>query len=151
KTQQAAANLAVRSQELEHDRELAKILAQLATQQQQARETIASAAEELRKPPGDSSGMPIAAAQSLLKAQERFVQAQAATGAGAAEVSGQQEVANQPIREGLERASRLGAGQEKGQEEKGQGDKTEEARGQGDKGRGGEGDAKSEAKSLNQK
>lgn len=114
KTEQAVANLTMRSQELERDRDLAKILAQLAEQQQAARDTIANSAEQLRQQqPGDSSATPIAAAQSLLKAQEQFAQAQLATGAGAAELSGQQQVANRPIREGLEMASRLGAGQEK--------------------------------------
>jgi hypothetical protein len=108
KTRQAASNLAVRSQALAKDRELAQLMGQLAQQQQNARNTIAEAAEQLREAePGDNSPTQLAAAQSLLQAQKRFAKAQSATGEGAAEVSGQVEVANQPIREGLEIASRL--------------------------------------------
>ena len=65
--------------------------------------------------PDDSPADAIALAQSLLQAQQQFAQAQAATGAGAAEISGQEQVANQPIREGLEIASRLAmSGQDSG-------------------------------------
>ncbi|MEZ6112025.1 MAG: hypothetical protein R3C99_13540 [Pirellulaceae bacterium] len=49
----------------------------------------------------------IAAAQALDQATQRFAEAQRATGQGAAAVSGQQQVANQPIREALETASNL--------------------------------------------
>src|SRR5436309_3364939 len=49
----------------------------------------------------------MAAAQALQQAQQQFAAAQTATGEGAADVSGQQEVANQPSREGLQIASQL--------------------------------------------
>src|SRR5436309_9238787 len=49
----------------------------------------------------------MAAAQALQQAQQQFAAAQTATGEGAADISGQQEVANQPIREGLQIASQL--------------------------------------------
>jgi len=46
----------------------------------------------------------------LAEATEQFAQAQRATGQGAVEISGQEEVANQPLREGLEAASELQLG-----------------------------------------
>jgi hypothetical protein len=48
------------------------------------------------------------AAQRLDEAARQFADAQRATGEGAAEISGQQEVMNQPVREGLQAASQLG-------------------------------------------
>jgi len=115
KLEQAEANLAAREQQLRHDRDLAETLAQLAQDQQAARDAIAQAAAELEKmgTPGSPTSSPLnlsqqlAAAQALQQAQQQFAAAQMATGEGAAEVSGQQQVANQPIREGLETASLL--------------------------------------------
>jgi hypothetical protein len=52
----------------------------------------------------------VSAARALQQATQQFAQAQRATGQGAAEISGQQEVVNQPIREGLEAASQLDVG-----------------------------------------
>ncbi len=130
KTRQAAANLAVRSQALGNDRDLAHLMAQLAQQQQNARDTIAEAAEQLRQAePGDKSPTQIASAQSLLQAQKRFAKAQLATGDGAAEVSGQVEVANQPIREGLEIASRLNQQAASSEDAKPSGEPAEKAAG----------------------
>jgi len=64
--------------------------------------------------PPASDGQPpseqVAAAQALQQATERFAQAQRATGQGAVEISGQEEVANEPIREGLQAASELELG-----------------------------------------
>ena len=49
------------------------------------------------------------AAQSLNEAKQQFADSQRATGQGAVELSGQTEVANQPLREALELASMLPA------------------------------------------
>jgi hypothetical protein len=110
--ERAASNLAAREQQLRRDRDLAEALAELAKDQQAARDEIAKAAEMLEQAagqplPGKPSKTQMAAAQELQQAQGEFAAAQRATGEGAAEISGQEEVANQPIREGLEAASRL--------------------------------------------
>ena len=70
---------------------------------------MARAVQQLEQPlpDTDATTQQLAAAQALLQAEQQFADTQTATGEGAAEVSGQQEVANQPIREGLEIASRL--------------------------------------------
>ena len=117
--EQAQANLAAREQQLRRDRDLAETLAQLALDQQAAHEAIGQAAEQLEKlgDPGSAAASPLdfskqlAAAQALQEAQQDFAASQTATGEGAAEVSGQQQVANQPIREGLETASMLNQSQ----------------------------------------
>jgi len=112
KIDQASASLAGRAQQLRRDRDLAQALAQLAIEQQAARKQIDDAAKQLQQPaPRDNDPSQLAAAQSLQQAQQQFAAAQLATGEGAAEVSGQQEVMNRPIREGLEIASRLSQGQ----------------------------------------
>src|SRR5262249_54541666 len=100
-----------RAQQLRRDRELAQALAHLALEQQSAREQITDAASQLQRPTtSENDPTHIAAAQSMQLAQQQFAAAQMATGEGAAEVSGQEEVVNQPIREGLEIASRLNQG-----------------------------------------
>jgi hypothetical protein len=118
--ERAAANLAAREQQLRRDRDIGEALAELAKQQQAAREAIAQAAEQLGEMPSDTgsgnSSIPApsaqqrAAAQALRRATQEFSEAQRATGQGAVEVSGQTEVANVPIREGLKIASKLGDG-----------------------------------------
>lgn len=109
KIDQATASLAARAQQLRRDRDLALALAQLATDQQTARDAIAQASRRLELPSTSNSdaSSQLAAAQALQQAQQLFAAAQTTTGEGATEVSGQQEVANRPIREGLEIASRL--------------------------------------------
>jgi hypothetical protein len=109
KTEQAAANLAVRSQQLRRDRELAQILAELSIEQQAARNDIARLARQLAQlnPQGEQATAQLEVAQDLEQAQQQFAAAQLATGEGAADVSGQPQVANQPIREALQIASRL--------------------------------------------
>lgn len=49
----------------------------------------------------------ISAARQLQSATQKFAQAQRATGQGAEQVSGQSEIANEPLREALDRASGL--------------------------------------------
>ena len=172
--QQAAAALTAREQQIAKDKAIAETLADLAVEQQVARDDIDKAAEKLEqlatnaKPPAydmknhpetgsetpatpenpgaqpmpmdpstqsgeatdpmgqtspmespsgtqPSSETPMAtpspeqlsAAQQLAEATQRFAEAQQATGEGAVEISNQVEVANLPIREGLEAASEL--------------------------------------------
>ncbi|MBM4003012.1 MAG: hypothetical protein FJ295_06940 [Planctomycetes bacterium] len=127
--ERAEASLAARESQLRRDRDIAEALARLAQEQQLARDQIQDAVQELTAaqsdaaaadsqpaPPGKSSdphgtnkAKQLAAAKKLQENAQRFAEAQRATGQGAAEVSGQKEVANQPIREGLETASQLGA------------------------------------------
>jgi len=127
--ERAVASLAAREQQLQRDKDIAETLTQLAMQQQQARDEIAKQADMLKRLAKDSPQPPAAsptpppaaepadvargeqqraAAQALESASKQFAQAQRATGEGAVEVSGQQEVANQPIRQGLEAAAELG-------------------------------------------
>ncbi|HUE73665.1 MAG TPA: hypothetical protein VMP01_22495 [Pirellulaceae bacterium] len=111
--ERAAANLAAREQQLRRDRDIAEALAELAQEQQAARDAIDQAAEQLAQMADQSEGVPptsaqVAAAQALGQATQEFAQAQRATGQGAVEVSGQTEVANVPVREGLQAASQLG-------------------------------------------
>lgn len=67
------------------------------------------AAPPTASPPAVAQPTPaaISAAQSLAAAEARFANALRATGQGAEQVSGQQQVANVPIREALEMASQL--------------------------------------------
>lgn len=127
--ERAVASLAARQQQLQRDKDIAETLMQLAMQQQQARDEIAMQADALKQlagkkptPPAETTDkrpgdvptdatrreQQLAAAQALETASEKFAQAQRATGEGAVEVSGQEEVANQPIRQGLETAAQLG-------------------------------------------
>ncbi|HEV3416979.1 MAG TPA: hypothetical protein VG056_09210 [Pirellulales bacterium] len=128
----ADASLAARQQRLENAKELANQIAADASQQQQARHEIAAdaarlneaaqhAAEQAAKGgehPAPNSGQgqsghpqpspaQQAAARDLQNAESRFADAQRKIGENAEQVSGQAEVANKPIREGLEAASRL--------------------------------------------
>ena len=113
--ERAVASLAARQQQLQRDKDIAETLTQLALQQQQARDEIAKQADVLKQLAGNTvpaddarREQQLAAAQALETASQQFAQAQRATGEGAVEVSGQDEVANQPIRQGLERAAELG-------------------------------------------
>lgn len=107
KLQQALGNLAAREQQLRDDRDLAHALGDLAAQQQAARESIQKAAADLESADPAQSAQRMVAAQELMRAQQQFALTQMATGEGAAKVSGQEQVANEPIREGLEIASGL--------------------------------------------
>jgi hypothetical protein len=120
--ERAVASLAARQQQLQRDKDIAETLTQLAMQQQQARDEITKQANTLKQladnkpsqPETDKAAVDArrqqqrAAAQALESASQQFAQAQRATGEGAVEVSGQDEVANRPIRQGLETAADLG-------------------------------------------
>lgn len=115
--EQATANLAAREQQIRRDLEIARTIAELTREQQTARQEIGESAETLADlddaadadHAGEATAGQIAAARALENATRRFAEAQRATGEGAAEISGQKEVANQPIREGLTTASQLSA------------------------------------------
>ncbi len=115
--ERAAASLAARRQEIQHDRDIAEAIADVVEQQQTAREEISRQSDALAEmtPSGegtDSRPTPeqVSAAQALQRATQQFAQAQRATGQGAAEISQQEQVANLPLREGLEAASQLAMG-----------------------------------------
>jgi len=106
----AAISLAAREQRLKQDQELTKQLAQLANRQQESANAIAEARQSLDGAPSDPKAMTEPqqqAARSLHNATRQFSAAQRATGQGAAQISGQQQIANVPIREALQTAERL--------------------------------------------
>jgi colicin import membrane protein len=118
--EQAVASLTARQELLRRDRELAESLLNSVNEQQTARDAIAEAAADLERLAAEAAApneqpraaQPLAerqlsAALALDEAQQRFAAALRSAGQGAAEVSGQPEVANVPIREGLQIASRL--------------------------------------------
>ena len=119
--ERAVASLAARQQEIRRDFDVAAALADLARSQQDARETIRQQAKELNDlndeseasvaegKPDPHTNAKHAAAQSLEEATREFARTQQATGQGAVEISGQEEVVNEPIRRGLQKASELPA------------------------------------------
>lgn len=111
--EQAAANLGAKEQELRRDQAIAESVANLATGQQLAADTISQQSQELERLATSMDETATeeqqAAAESLNDAKHQFADSQRATGQGAVELSGQTEVANQPLREALELASLLPA------------------------------------------
>lgn len=109
----AAADLGAKEQEIRRDQAIAESVANLAQGQQSAAEVIAEKSGQLEKmgaiPDDGPSDDQQSAAQMLNDAQQEFAESQRATGQGAVELSGQTEVANQPLREALELASKLPA------------------------------------------
>lgn len=106
----AAISLAAREQRLKQDQDLAKQLAQLASRQQDSANAITEARQNLDGAPSDPTAMSEPqqqAARSLHSATRQFSAAQRVTGQGAAQISGQQQIANVPIREALQTAERL--------------------------------------------
>jgi hypothetical protein len=102
--QRAAATLSAKSQQLRRDQAVAEALSSLAEEQQAAAATLA---EQRNQAMGENAaGVDAAQARA---AAEKFTEAQRATGQGAAELSGQQQVANQPLREALQMAAELAA------------------------------------------
>lgn len=107
----AAADLGAKEQEVRRDQAIAESVANLTEGQQSAAEMIAEKAGQLENMSASSSESDEqqSAAQMLNDAQQQFADSQRATGQGAVELSGQTEVANQPLREALELASKLPA------------------------------------------
>jgi hypothetical protein len=124
--QRAAANLNSRQQRIRRDQAIAEALARLASEQQQAAHEIDQQREALARLPAEPAASPDGAskpkgeaphgktseaaqqaAQKLAQATSQFAEAQRITGQGAQEISGQQQLANVPLREALELASNL--------------------------------------------
>ena len=111
--EQASANLGAKEQEIRRDQAIAESVANLAQGQQMAADAISQQSAELERMATSmeetASEQQQSAAQSLNDAKQQFADSQRATGQGAVELSGQTEVANQPLREALELASMLPA------------------------------------------
>ncbi|HEX3997630.1 MAG TPA: hypothetical protein VHX65_03670 [Pirellulales bacterium] len=147
--QKADASLAARQQRLENAKDLAQQIAADAQKQQDARNEIVADAAKLAEatadaaaqtppagqpagdapadhPAGQQQNAPPAtpaqqsAAAALKGAEQKFADAQTQIGQNAEQVSGQTEVANQPIKEGLEAASQLGQGDQPAAQDQGQ-------------------------------
>ncbi len=111
--EQAAADLGAKEQEIRRDQAIAESVANLTQGQQTAADMIAKQAAQLENMANATKDAPTdadqEAAQLLSDAQQQFADSQRATGQGAVELSGQTEVANLPLREALELASKLPA------------------------------------------
>ncbi len=128
--ERAAADLAAKAQQLEREQALALALAELSKSQQESVEQLADARNSLKdagkpkdtepgsenasntapsadKASGETSPDQENAAKKLAQAMKQFSDSQRLTGEGAVELSGQEEVANLPIREALDLASEL--------------------------------------------
>ena len=108
----AAADLGAKEQEVRRDQAIAESIANLAQGQQSAAEVISEQATQLENMSTQGDSLTEAqqlVAQLLNDAQQDFASSQRATGQGAVELSGQNEVANLPLREALELASKLPA------------------------------------------
>ncbi len=107
----AAADLGAKEQEVRRDQAIAESVANLAQGQQTAAEMIAEKAGQIEGMAAneEATDEQQSAAQMLNEAQQEFAESQRATGQGAVELSGQTEVANQPLRDALELASKLPA------------------------------------------
>ena len=114
----AAASLAARETRIHRDQQVAESLASLARDQQAAREDIEQYASRLNsmlagnREKDDTHSTEITPEQTkvaadLAAATQRFAATQRSTGEGAVQISGQQQVANRAIRQGLATASRL--------------------------------------------
>ena len=117
--ERAAADLAAREQQVRSDKAIAEAMKRLAEEQQAAADEIAERRADLNEaepldteppsemPNGDASEPAESAEDALARATRKFAEAQRATGQGAVQVSGQEEVANPPLREALQLASDL--------------------------------------------
>ena len=128
--ERAAADLAAKAQQLEREQALALALAELSKSQKESVEQLADARNSLKDtsdakdaeakpgeaPSADNPNGKVSsemtpdqenAAKKLAQAMKQFSDSQRLTGEGAVELSGQEEVANQPIREALDLASEL--------------------------------------------
>lgn len=115
--ERAAVNLAIREAELAREQSMAENIAAQAVAQEEAREAIAqlgdqlaaaavAATQEEQQRAGEVPP-PVAQAEALQQAEAQFAEAQQAIGEDAAAIAGQHEIANQPLRDALERASQL--------------------------------------------
>jgi len=129
--ERASANLNAREQRIERDKQIAEAVREMTRDQEQAAQDIASRSADLLATPEDDPGAaeqgadPKAnagdgperaltksskrrqAAERLSQAQRQFAQGQRGTGEAAEEMAGQTQIANRPLREAMERASKL--------------------------------------------
>ncbi len=112
--ERAAATLAAKEQQVRRDQSVAEALAALAAQQKDAAELLDQqrALAEAMTPGVEPTTPEAFNAEKAAQAAADFTEAQRATGQGAAEVSGQQQVANPPLREALEMAAALPSSQQ---------------------------------------
>lgn len=103
--ERAVANLAAGEQQSQRDQAMARAIAEQVSAQQSAAEKLAQSAAELAQAAQQGEGPP--SQDAVAQAMERFAEALNATGQGAAELSGQNEILNPPLREALELASKL--------------------------------------------
>lgn len=113
----AATSLTARKERIELDKAIAESMARLAREQEAARQEIVRTAGAIDRmaegtqgqadgEQGQSDGRQQMASE-MRSAQQAFASAQAATGQGAEQISGQQRVANPPLREAMDMASKL--------------------------------------------
>lgn len=117
--ERAAVNLAIREAELAREQAMAENIAAQAAAQEEAREAIAHLGDQLaaaaaagqQQEPQRAGEVPppVAQAAALQQAEAQFAEAQQAIGEDAAAIAGQNEIANQPLRDALARASQLAA------------------------------------------
>lgn len=133
--ERAAANLNAREQRIEHDKAIAEAVREMTRNQEQAAEDIASRSAELLATTDDDSSTPgkegdakpnsargtdrdqteklgqyskrRMVAERLSQAQREFAQGQRGAGEAAEEVAGQSQIANRPLRDAMQRASKL--------------------------------------------
>ncbi len=107
--ERAAATLAAKEQQVRRDQSVAEALAALAAQQKDAAAMLDQqrALAEAMTPGVEPTNPGAFDAAKAQQAASDFAETQRATGQGAAEVSGQQQVANPPLREALEMAAAL--------------------------------------------
>lgn len=103
--ERAVANLAAGEQQSQRDQAMAQAIADQVTAQQDAAAKLAQSAAEMAQAAQQGEGPP--PQEAVAQAMERFAEALNATGQGAAELSGQNEILNPPLREALELASKL--------------------------------------------
>ena len=115
--ERSAVNLAIREAELAREQAMAENIVAQAAAQEETREAIAqlgdklaaaaAAARQQEQQPAGQVPLPVAQAEALQHAEAQFAEAQQAIGEDAAAIAGQNEIANQPLRDALERASQL--------------------------------------------
>ncbi|MBI5724674.1 MAG: hypothetical protein HZA50_11995 [Planctomycetes bacterium] len=104
----------MKKENLNEQLELAKEMLELARQQQKASEQIAETGKKLdskmeQNPQGDEEANKLA--EELQKAMEDYAQSTTELGQDVEEMTGRQEMANRPLRQALDAASKLGGRQ----------------------------------------
>ena len=105
--ERAAATLAAKEQRVRRDQAVAEALTAVAEKQQSAAEILDRLRQMAEAANASETSMPAPDTAEATQATEDFAEAQRATGQGAAEISGQSEVANPMLRAALEMAASL--------------------------------------------